>query len=44
MLTGMVNIAVFAAFRCVIGIVLPLGAEFKPICAIRQLAVWRYGR
>src|SRR5690348_11323472 len=44
MLTGMVNIAVFAAFwPCVRGILLS-NAEFTPCCAIRQLDIWRYGR
>src|SRR5690348_15529249 len=43
MLTGMVNIAVFAAFRCVIGSVLRSDAAFKRVCADRPLDVWRYG-
>ena len=42
-LTGMVNIAVFAAFRCVITVVLRSNAEFKPICAPHELDVLRYG-
>src|SRR5690348_945721 len=43
MLTGMVNIAVFAAFRCVITVVLRSNAEFKPVCRERPLDVSRYG-
>ena len=44
MLTGMVNIAVFAAFwPRVRGILLP-NAAFKPVCASRPLDVSRYGR
>ena len=42
-LTGMVNIAVFAAFRCVIRYVLLSNAAFKPVCGPRQLDVWCYG-
>ena len=34
MLTCVVNIAVFAAFRFAIGSVRGMSAEFKPICAI----------
>src|SRR5690242_4215241 len=44
MLTGMVNIAVFAVFHMRFDLRLVPIAEFKPPCAIRQLAVWRYGR
>jgi len=40
----MVNIAVFAAFHDVIGIFLLSNPEFKPVCAIWQLDIWRYGR
>jgi len=42
-LTGKVNIAVFAAFRCVIGATLRSHPEFKPRWANRQLDVSRYG-
>src|SRR5689334_6109159 len=44
MLTGMVNIAVFAAFHFVIGITLLSNSEFKPVCAPEGLDIWRYGR
>jgi hypothetical protein len=44
MLTGMVNFAVFAAFRwCASGILLA-NPEFKPCRAIWQRDIWRYGR
>src|SRR5689334_15596042 len=43
MLTGAVNIAVFAAFCCVIGGVLLSDAEFKRVCGLRELDVWCYG-
>jgi hypothetical protein len=44
MLTGMVTIAVFAAFwPCVMGALLS-DAEFKRVCASHQLDVSRYGR
>jgi len=39
----MVNIAVFAAFRCVIDSVLLANPEFKPICGVWELDVSRYG-
>ena len=43
MLTGMVNIAVFAAFRwCDDDVLLP-NAAFKPVCAIWQRDIWRSG-
>src|SRR5689334_23044225 len=44
MLTEMVNIAVFAAFRSVFGIALHANAEFKRLRAVWQLDVARYGR
>jgi len=43
-LTGLVNIAVFAAFRCGIGRHLRSNAEFKPRGANGQLDVSCYGR
>jgi hypothetical protein len=43
MLTGVVNIAVFAAFCCRIGHLLLSDAVFKPCCPIGQLDMWRYG-
>src|SRR6185437_8666066 len=43
MLTGMVNIAVFAAFRIRSGRRSIAITEFKPICAIWQLDISRYG-
>ncbi|HST87584.1 MAG TPA: hypothetical protein VLJ14_04330, partial [Ktedonobacterales bacterium] len=43
MFSGVVNIAVFAAFRCVIGIALLSNAEFKPVCGPHQLDVSCYG-
>jgi hypothetical protein len=39
----MVNIAVFAAFRCVIGTTLRSIAEFKAVCRDRPLDMWCYG-
>ena len=44
MLTGIVNIAVFAAFRMCAGPPFALIAEFKPCCGDRQLDIARYGR
>src|SRR5690242_18972613 len=44
MLTGMVNIAVFAAFRWCVGDTFRVSAEFKPICGLHELDVSRYGR
>ncbi len=44
MLTGVVNIAVFAAFHCVIPGGLPSNAEFKPVCGLEELDIWCYGR
>ncbi len=44
MLTGVVNIAVFAAFRCVITVVLLSNAAFKPVCGPHALDIWCYGR
>ena len=44
MLTGMVNIAVFAAFRMCAGPPFALIAEFKPVCGDRQLDIPRYRR
>src|SRR6185312_17572578 len=44
MLTGMVNIAVFAAFRRVICRVLLPNAEFKLVCRPVELDMSRYGR
>ena len=43
MLTGMVNIAVFAAFHTVIGDVPRVNAEFKPCGVVWQLDIARYG-
>ena len=43
MLTVGVNIAVFAAFRSVIGITLLSHAAFKPICRLRARDMWCYG-
>src|SRR5690348_233212 len=43
MLTGMVNIAVFAAFRFCVGGGLRSDAEFKRVCRDCQLDVWCYG-
>jgi hypothetical protein len=43
MLTGMVNIAVFAAFRFCCGYVLLSNAEFKPFSAPWELDVSHYG-
>jgi len=44
MLTGMVNIAVFAAFWQCVGDDLLADAEFKPCRPMWQLDIWRYGR
>src|SRR5690242_15538533 len=44
MLTGLVNIAVFAAFSFCIGGDLLSNAAFKPVCGSRQLDVSRDGR
>ena len=43
MLTGAVNIAVFAAFWPRVGRLLLSNAEFKPVCRICELDVSRYG-
>src|SRR5690348_8478651 len=43
MLTGMVNIAVFAAFAFCEKRVLLSNAAFKPVCRLRELDVSRYG-
>jgi hypothetical protein len=43
MLTGKVNIAVFAAFSCCDMCFLLSNAEFKPICRPWQLDICRYG-
>src|SRR5579859_4275478 len=43
MLTGMVNIAVFAAFWPRVGGILRSTAAFKPVCRDRQLDVSCYG-
>ncbi len=44
MLTGVVNIAVFAAFWPRVGDDLRPNAEFKPVCRDRELDVSCYGR
>ena len=44
MLTGMVNIAVFAAFWPRVAGILRSDAEFKPICRLWQLDISHYGR
>ena len=43
MLTGLVNIAVFAAFRFCVGRLLLSTAEFKPFCGPHPLDILRYG-
>jgi hypothetical protein len=43
MLTGAVNIAVFAAFQNCFDLRSSATAEFKPVRAIWQLDVWCYG-
>jgi hypothetical protein len=43
MLTGMVNIAVFAAFHTCVGSPFVLIAEFKGVCGDQPLDVSRYG-
>jgi hypothetical protein len=43
MLTGMVNVAVFAAFRFMIGIISHENFEFKRVRGSRQRDSWRYG-
>src|SRR5690348_16098002 len=43
MLTGEVNIAVFAVFRCCCCGGLGANAEFKPVRVDRQLDIWCYG-
>src|SRR5690348_13513623 len=43
LLTGMVHIAVFAAFRLVSAVASPSIPEFKPVCAIWRLDVSCYG-
>jgi hypothetical protein len=44
MLTGLVNIAVFAAFAFCVGYHLPSNPDFKPSCGDWQLDIWCYGR
>jgi hypothetical protein len=44
MLTGAVNIAVFAAFWPRAGSVLCSTAEFKRLCRLTELDIARYGR
>src|SRR5579859_7296418 len=44
MLTGVVNIAVFAAFQRRVGGCEGSKAELKGMCGMRQLAASRYGR
>jgi len=44
MLTGMVNIAVFAAFACCITGDLLSNRQFKAVCAASERDVSRYGR
>jgi hypothetical protein len=43
MLTELVNIAVFAAFRPRVEDGLPSNAEFKPVCGLEELDIWCYG-
>jgi hypothetical protein len=43
MLTGGVNIAVFATFHCVISGIRPSIPVFKPSCGSPQLDISRYG-
>src|SRR5690242_6340837 len=43
MLSGMVNIAVFAAFHMCVGLRSLSNAAFKPVCGPRQLDISRYG-